>query len=99
MQQKEISYPEVGHLEHQDIDTKHFFDDPGKTVIIDMELSRLQMDIVAPQETRLPDSGSVKEINFTFFWQVKSPDETSEQGMQMEAKEFCHYIRTHQWVR
>lgn len=72
------------------------------------------MDIVALEETKLPDSGSIKEINFTFFWQVKSPDETSEQGLilqseipcwdplshlQMEAKEFCHYIRIHQWVR
>ena len=39
------------------------------------------MDIVALEETRLPDSGSIKEIYVTFFWQVKSPDETSEQGI------------------
>ena len=36
-------------------------DDVRKTAVIDMELSRLQMDIVALQETRLPDSGSVKK--------------------------------------
>ena len=36
-------------------------DNGRKTAVIDMELSRLQMDIVALKETRLPDSGSVKE--------------------------------------
>lgn len=36
-------------------------DNARKTVVIDMELSRLQMDIVALQEMRLPDSGSVRE--------------------------------------
>ena len=35
-------------------------DDACKTAVIDMELSRLQMDIVALLET-LPNSGSVKE--------------------------------------
>jgi len=44
------------------------------------------MNIVTLQETRLPDSGSVKEINFTFFWQVKSPDETSEQGIDFAVR-------------
>ena len=32
-----------------------------KTAVIDKELSRLQMDIVALQEMRLPNSGAVKE--------------------------------------
>lgn len=44
------------------------------------------MDIVALEETKLPDSGSSKEINFTFFWQVKSPDETSEQGIDFAVR-------------
>lgn len=44
------------------------------------------MDIVALEETRLPDSGSIKEINFTFFWQVKSPDETSKQGIDFAVR-------------
>ena len=35
-----------------------------KTAVIDMELSRLQRDIVALQEIRLPDMGSVKEKSF-----------------------------------
>ena len=44
------------------------------------------MDIVALEETRLPDSGSIREINFTFFWQVKSPDETSKQGIDFAVR-------------
>ena len=51
-------------------------DDVRKTAAIEMELSRLQMDIVALQETRLPDMGSVKEKNFSFFWQGKPLNET-----------------------
>ena len=35
--------------------------DARKTAVIDRELSRLQMDIVALQETRLPETGSVWE--------------------------------------
>ena len=35
--------------------------DARKTAVIDRELSRLQMDIVALQETRLPETGSVRE--------------------------------------
>ena len=56
-------------------------DDVRKTAVIDMELSRLQIDIAALQETRLPDSGSVKEKNFTFFWQGKPSNETREYGV------------------
>ena len=42
--------------------------DARKTAIIDRELLRLNMDIAALQETRLPSSGSLKEANYTFFW-------------------------------
>ena len=52
-----------------------------KTAVINMELSRLQMDIVALQETRLPDMGSVKEKKFSFFWQGKPLNETWEYGV------------------
>ena len=45
--------------------------DARKTAVIDRELSRLQMDIVALQETRLPETGSVRERDFTLFWQSK----------------------------
>ena len=40
-----------------------------KTFIINRELFRLKVDIAALQETRLADSGSIKEANYTFFWQ------------------------------
>ncbi|XP_078233697.1 F-box/LRR-repeat protein 2 isoform X2 [Pogona vitticeps] len=56
-------------------------DDVCKTAVIDMKLSRLQMDIVALKETRLPDVGSVKEKNFSFFWQGKPLNETREHGV------------------
>ena len=39
-------------------------DDTCKTAVINMELSRLQMDIVPLQETRLPNMGSVKEKTY-----------------------------------
>ena len=48
--------------------------------VIDMELSRLQMDIVVLQEMRLPDMGSVKEKNFS-FWRGKLLNETREYGV------------------
>ena len=41
--------------------------DSRKPAIIDRELLRLNMDIVALQETRLPSNGSLKEANYTFF--------------------------------
>ena len=52
-----------------------------KTAVIDSELSRLQMDVVALQETRLPETGSVRERDFTLFWQGKPSDEVKEQGV------------------
>ena len=55
--------------------------DARKTAVVDQELSRMQMDIVALQETRLPDSGSVREKNFTFFWQGKPTDAIREHGI------------------
>ena len=39
------------------------------------------MDIVALQEMRLPDMGSVKEKKFSFFWQGKPSNETREHSV------------------
>ena len=50
-------------------------DNARKTAIIDRELSMLNIDIAALQETRLPSSGSLKEKDYTFFWQGLEPDE------------------------
>ena len=55
--------------------------DARKTAVIDRELSRLQMDIVALQETRLPETGSVRERDFTPFWQGKPSDGDREHGV------------------
>ena len=55
--------------------------DARKTAIIDRELLRLNMDIVALQETRLPSNGSLKEANYTFFWQGLEPTERRLHGV------------------
>jgi exonuclease III len=54
--------------------------DIPKTFQIDRELSRPNADIVCLQETRLADSGSICESNFTLFWHGKSKDKTGEHG-------------------
>ena len=61
-------------------------DDARKTAVIDRELSRLQMDIVALQETRLPETGAVRERDFTLFWQGKPSDEVREYGVGFAVK-------------
>ncbi|XP_047498459.1 uncharacterized protein LOC125045298 [Penaeus chinensis] len=45
-------------------------DDARKTAVIDRELSRLGVDIACLQETRLADSGSLREESYTFFWKA-----------------------------
>lgn len=51
-----------------------------KTAIIDAELNRLRIDVAALQETRLPDEGSIKERNYTFFWKGKDVHSVREHG-------------------
>ena len=46
-----------------------------KVTIINHKLNRLSIDIAALLETRLPSDGSLKEQDYTFFWQGKDPDE------------------------
>jgi hypothetical protein len=41
--------------------------DARKTAVINNELKRLQVDIVTLQETRLSDTGSIQERDYTFF--------------------------------
>ena len=52
-----------------------------KTAVIDRELNRLNADIAALQETRLADSGSLKETFYTFLWQGGSADAKRERGV------------------
>ena len=56
-------------------------EDTRKTAVIDLELQRLNIDIAALQETRLAESGSLREANYTFFWQGKKADERREHGV------------------
>ncbi|XP_069171563.1 craniofacial development protein 2-like [Procambarus clarkii] len=55
--------------------------DARKTAVINNELRRLKMDIVALQETRLPATGSIWEKDFTFSWQDKPPEMVREHGV------------------
>ena len=55
--------------------------DARKTAVINDELLRLKVDIATLQETRLADSGSLRENDYTFFWQGKSPTEHREHGV------------------
>ena len=55
--------------------------DLRKTAVINDELLRLQIDIAALQETRLADTGSLREKDYTFFWQGKTSDEIREHGV------------------
>ena len=55
--------------------------DSRKTAVINDELKRLNVDIAALQETRLADSGTLKEKAYTFFWQGKHSNEPREHGV------------------
>ena len=55
--------------------------DSKKTAIINDELKRLNVDIATLQETRIADSGTLKEKDYTFFWQGKRSNEPREHGV------------------
>ena len=54
--------------------------------MINNELCRLQVDIIALQETRLPESGIIRERDYLFLWQGKAADETREHGVSFTIK-------------
>ena len=60
--------------------------DVRKTAVINDELSRLNVDIVTLQETRLADAGTLKERDYTFFWQGKRSGEPKEHGVGFVVK-------------
>ena len=66
-------------------DLEHI-DDARKTAVINNELLRLQVDIAALQETRLADTGTIKEKDYTFFWRGKAADEIREYGVGFAVK-------------
>ena len=55
--------------------------DAPKTSIIDRELNRLNIAIAGLQETRLAGFGSIKEKNYTFFWQGLHEEEKRLHGV------------------
>eukprot|EP00057_Strongylocentrotus_purpuratus_P009763 XP_011664237.1 PREDICTED: uncharacterized protein LOC100887870 [Strongylocentrotus purpuratus] len=56
-------------------------DDTRKTAIIDRELKRLNIDIAALKETRLSSDGSIREEDYTIFWQGREPQERRQHGV------------------
>ena len=56
-------------------------DDAIKTAIINHELRKLNIDIAALQETRLPPNGSIREQDYTFYWQGREPGENRIHGV------------------
>ena len=54
--------------------------------MINHKLHWLQVDIIALQETRLPESGIIMERDYSFFWQGKAADETREHGVSFAIK-------------
>ena len=60
--------------------------DLRKTSILNKEFLRLHVDIAALQETQLPDSSSLKEIDYTFLWQGKKAEEPRKHGVGFAVK-------------
>ena len=60
--------------------------DSRKTAIINNELKRLDVDIATLQETRLADSGTLKEKDYTFFWKGNSSEQRREHGVGFAVK-------------
>ena len=54
--------------------------------MINNELCWLQVDFIALQETRLLESGIIRERDYSFFWQGKAADETREHGVGFAIK-------------
>ena len=60
--------------------------DVRKTAVINNELQRLNLDIVALQETRLADSGTIRERDYSIFWKGKAPEDKREHGVGFAIK-------------
>ena len=58
-----------------------------KTAVTDRELSRLNLDIVALQETSVAGYGSLKEEYYTFLWKGLNADQHRLQGSYWNFRE------------
>ena len=56
-------------------------DSRKKTPIINNEFMRFSVDIATLQDTRLADSGTLKETDYTLYWQEKGSEEHIEYGV------------------
>ena len=57
-----------------------------KTALIDTELNKLNVDMACLQKTILPESGFIKEENYTFFWKGKAIDDRREHSVGFDVK-------------
>ena len=60
--------------------------DVRRTAILSEELNKLSVDIAVLQETRLAETGSLREAKYTFFWCGKSCDEPRQHGVAFAVK-------------
>lgn len=61
-------------------------DDLRKTANISAELSRLNVDIAAQQETRLADSSMLRLSDYTLSWQGRAEEEARLYGVRFAMK-------------
>lgn len=57
-----------------------------RTALVAMELAKYNIDIAALSETRLSSSGSVTDIDYTFFWSGRPEEERREAGVGFAIK-------------
>jgi len=60
--------------------------DARKSAVINNKLLRLDVDTATLQETRLAETGSPREKDYTFYWCGKANDETREHGVGFAVK-------------
>ena len=74
---------------YPDLDLDNFNFQPRKTATINMELLKCNVDIAALQETRLSDTGTINEENYTFSWFRKPAGELHTHGTGFAVRN-CH---------
>ena len=68
------------------VDDPELITDSRKTAIINHELLKLNIDIAALQETRLPSDGTLRERDYSFFWKGKEPGQPRIHGVGFAVK-------------
>ena len=60
--------------------------DAQKAAVINNELCQFQVDIIVLQETRLPESGIIRERDYLYVWKGKAANMTREHGVGFAIK-------------